>query len=132
MKPKDIQLADGSKIHAMDRGMIQIETCVNAEWPRRELRNVWYVPELRTNLFAACTLLERGDVWKLTKEKITCKRNGKIVLVGKRLNELINLEIRTVFPEAPTFACMATTTPDDLQIFHERIAHKGKTHIAKF
>lgn len=95
-KLRNVYLADGSKFQAMGTGNISLQTQVGNSWRNIDLNNVWYVPNIEVNLFAASASLEKGDEWMLMRDRVTCRRNGKILLVGERENGLITLDLRAI------------------------------------
>lgn len=55
-----VRIADGKRIFARGSGDINIRAFDGAEWKRKHLSNVLYVPELKYNLFSLGAALDKG------------------------------------------------------------------------
>ena len=66
----------------------------------RTLRNVRYIPEMRTNLISLGILDTNGYQWAVTDGILQVKAGDKIILKGKKHKNMYVLEGDTVCGEA--------------------------------
>lgn len=57
--PHGITAADGKFLPALGKGTLQIATVVNNKKQLKELKDVWYVPEISKNLFSVLATHDR-------------------------------------------------------------------------
>src|SRR5260221_7263473 len=122
--PVQIRVGNRAMINGIGRGVIKIKS----RGVSYEIQNVLYVPECARNLFSVGRALDRGYEERAVKDLWTLSMDGRVVLSGRRVDNMFKLEIEVVSPEANV---MVAEKSDDLQLWHERLGHQNKQHVQK-
>lgn len=87
-KPKDVNVANGEKLQTAGRGNVQVclNNCV------RTIGNVYYVPNLSTNLLSVSTLVGKGYKVSFSKSKCVIFDNDTIVATATLRNGVYQLD----------------------------------------
>jgi len=112
-----VTLGNNKELLVTGKGVILINTLVNNQWINSRLTDVWYVPELKKNLFAEGILTKKN--MKIIKEGDSAKvyENGKLVLCAVRTeNNLYKVLLKTIKNEA-------NLVTNDIKTWHERLGH---------
>lgn len=83
-KPKVITLGNGSAIHALGRGSIDILSYNGTKWIEKTLANALYVPKLCANLFSESRALDNGHEIHSRQSELHVLDGDNIVAVGAR------------------------------------------------
>ncbi|KAK9680311.1 GAG-pre-integrase domain [Popillia japonica] len=107
-----------------------MEMLINDVWQPGHLTNVWYVPNSKQNLFSAGAALDKGLLEYSNHKVCEFKRkDNTVVAVGVRqVSGTYKLLARVVMPDR---ICLAVES-NNLQAWHEKLAHQNKRHIHKF
>lgn len=126
-----VTTANGSTTQAIGKGTVDLIAEVNGRQEKIRLFDVWYVPEIRRNLFSVLAAQDKLENSVFISERESCllKVKDKIYFIGKRvknggLYKLNAQAIRNVTPELNTLS-----TENILQLYHERLAHQNKRHV---
>lgn len=129
--PHGIIAASGKPMPAIGKGTLKIVTRVNGNNQFTELKDVWYVPDIRKNLFSVLAAQDRNknSVFESSSEKCCLKVNNAPILYGTRRvgGGLYRAELKVLTPEVVNVA--ATTSNSVLQLYHERFGHQDKRHV---
>lgn len=131
--PHSITVANGKSLPAVGKGTIKIMTIVNKKNQIKYLENVWYVPEIKKNLFSVLATQDKNQssIFESTFQNCYLKIDGEIVLQGSRNagGGLFKAAIKTLVPEKQIDISMAINDDSVLQLYHERWGHQDKQHI---
>lgn len=124
--------ANGEVIEAIGKGSIQLEADVYSHKEPITLTNVWYVPSIKRNLFSVLAAQDKltNSIFESNAESCKMKNDGKVVLIGNRDKNggLYKLKVKTIMPK---LEMNHISTSQDLQLYHERLGHQNKRHVAK-
>jgi hypothetical protein len=119
---KQIQVGNCEKITAYGQGTINVEMNVGGKWHRNHLTNVWYIPEIGRNLFSMGQTTDKSFNLELDRKGCYFKKEGRVRLIGR----MVCCE-----PETPAEVFIASVT-DTVELWHERLCHQSKQHVARF
>ena len=118
-----LRLASSAVTPVAAIGNVKITTNVGKHSKRIELRNVLYVPELRTNLLSVSKLVDKGNHVTFTKEGATVHDGqNNVRLQAKRVGNLFYLS--QDIEEANTAAPLSSAAPSStIGEWHRRLGH---------
>lgn len=127
-----ISTANGEKLKAVGKGMIDIESVVGEKVYRFTLSDVWYVPCIKKNLFSVLAAHDKLPESRFVSIADICNfevKNDKII-VGerRRLGGLYKLHMRGVHPSVPA-EVNVIVKEDLMQLYHERFGHQNQRHV---
>lgn len=129
---KEIKFGDKGVMVAHGSGRINVEMFVNGKWVQNYMEDVWYVPGLMRNLFSVRHAAKRGIDYLVSGDLCQLKKERSLIAVGKASSaELYELNMRVLIPKEPAQVHLVTTV-NTLQLWHERLGHQNKRHVAKF
>ena len=109
------------KVEGVDE--IQIRTKIGGEWKHGTLKDVLYVPGLKTNLVSVGMAADNGNISTSKKEKAFLTRNNTIVAVRRRAGkEIYLLDIEAVVSRSQA-SLSVSDTPHSLTTWHQRFGH---------
>lgn len=115
-----VKLGNDDKLSVRAIGTIEIETLVNGRWSPMTIEDVWYVPDLKRNLFSEGVVTMKGFRIKKDDRKAEITFKGKTVAVAVRdSNNLYKMMIkpRKINNEANFVGSLT------LKEWHERLGH---------
>lgn len=125
-EPCTVTTANGKQVNALGKGSILMKT-KNEVW--FYLRNVWYVPQITTNLFSVLAAQDMNPKSVFQSRMITCslKVNKTVTVTGdrRRYGGLFKLNCKAIQPNRS----VVVNTVDTLQLYHERMGHQDKRHV---
>lgn len=128
--PIPVYLGDGSQMMAVGFGIIDIKMLVNGKWEKGHLKDAWFVPTCKQNLFSSGSALKNNLIEIGDKNKRIFKNGNNIKAVAIRnKGNMYRLEMRVILPEN---YCMLSSHTADLNIWHERLCHQNIRHVEKF
>ena len=131
--PHGITAASGKILPAVIKGTLKILTKIKGEKQFKELKEVWYVPDINKNLFSVLAAQDRNknSRFESTAKECWLKINNKAVLYGTRniSGGLYKVHMEVLLPDNPVEVNIATKTDSILQLYHERWGHQDKRHI---
>lgn len=131
--PHGITAANGKVLPALGKGTLQIVTIVNNKKQFKELKDVWYVPDISKNLFSVLAAQDRNreSLFESTYTECHLTINGEKVLQGKRTagGGLYKAAMEVLVPETQADVNMTVHKDSILQLYHERWGHQDKQHI---
>lgn len=131
-EPHKVMTANGEVIEAIGKGSIQLEADINGHKELLVLTNVWYVPSIERNLFSVLAAQDtlKNSIFQSTAQSCNVKNDDKVILVGNRdkYGGLYKLHVKVLMPE---LEINQLTTSHNLQLYHERLGHQNKRHVAK-
>ena len=131
-KYQDVTTANGDVVRAIGHGTIRVESYVNGKKHDFTLTEVWYIPDIRKNLFSTLAAQDKHPDSVFISKTKACffKLFDEVWLEGSRnrLGGLYRLHIRPIKPTIPT-EVNAITSENVLQLYHERFGHQNKRHI---
>lgn len=129
-EPKKVEIAAGTSIDALGHGVINVKIKVNGKWTTNHLEEIWYVPDIGTNLFSQSVSLYKGYEWHTSIEGTKCMKNGQVYLTGYLKDGLNILNMLAVLPNVSAKVYTVNST-NVLQLYHERLGHQNKVHVMK-
>lgn len=127
-----ISTANGDKLKAVGKGVIEIESVVGGKLQRFCLSDVWYVPCIKKNLFSVLAAHDKVPVSQFVSSANVChfKVGANILIVGERRCQggLYKLNMRGVNPSIAGEVNL-TVKEDLLQLYHERFGHQNVRHV---
>lgn len=124
-----VTAANGQTIEALGKGTIRAEVDVCGRREQITLKDVWYVPNIKMNLFSVLAAHDHefDTVFESTPDTCILKVAGYTRLIGKRQRNggLYKLNLSCLTPKINVNAVL--TNP--LQVYHERLAHQNKRHV---
>lgn len=127
-----VMTANGEMIEAIGKGSIQLQADVKGRQELVTLTNVWYIPSIQRNLFSVLAAQDKmnNSIFQSTGQSCYVKNNGKIILVGNRdkYGNLYKLNVKVLKPK---LEINQLTMSQNLQLYHERLGHQNKRHVAK-
>jgi hypothetical protein len=128
-----ITVGNGSKIMAEGTGDINILAFNGAEWIRKHIANVLYVPGIHMNLFSSGKVMDRGHRLQSNKEHCEILKDDNIVAVGVRQNGLFQMLFKVIQPTGVDVAVVNMAVKRvSLRSWHERLGHQNIAHVRKF
>lgn len=115
--PKEIVIANGTTIQALCSGNLTVSTKVNNRIESINIYNVFYVPEITTNLLSVSQILKKGNKIKFEKEVCNIFNAGGSLIAEAVLSDNV-YKLKLNFPDV----MMANLTVTS-QILHRRFAH---------
>lgn len=113
-----LSLADSSTLMVRGRGNIRVTSHVKGKEINVNLQDVYYVPELRRNLFSVGAAQKHGVNVQTEGNQMQFWRNGKCIIVANRTN---NNLYRCAFE--PKRSVEVNTVANELRRWHERLGH---------
>lgn len=118
-----VKLGNHEKLDVKGIGTIEIEKWVNRKWIAGRIDNVWYVPDLKRNLFSEGVITKKGFSIVKDNEKAEIFEKGKLVAQAScEDNNLykIWIHVKTINIEANSVSA------GSLKLWHERLGHINK------
>lgn len=86
-----VHLGDGAKVQVIGEGNIKLNAFNGKCWSVVNLENVFFVPELKVNLFSVVSALDKG--LQMLSNNTECKfiKNNKIIVISKRVDRLFKM-----------------------------------------
>jgi hypothetical protein len=113
----DVKFGDNSKVSVMGKGRVSIQT---KEDSTHNISNVFYVPDLKTNLLSVGQLQERG--YEISIKNGVCQiRDDNLSLIAQ-----INMTTNRMFPlylNSTIQSCFLATMNNDAWLWHLRYGH---------
>ena len=133
-EPHTLQVANGSVAEAVGKGVVLLEATVGQVKHKVELRDVWYVPKLKRNLFSVLAAHDKHDNSCFVSSSQMCSLivNNEKVVVGTRTQSggLFKLLARTVMPpQSAEVNIVNSGSLKLIQLYHERMGHQNKRHV---
>jgi transposase InsO family protein len=121
-----VSLADGTSVQASGVGTAILNLLVNGENVRTNLRNVYYCPELDSNLISLGTLEKKGCTFTAGKGLLRVSNpDSETALEANRVGTLYVANLAST--EGPIKANKAAT----MNLWHQRLAHLNEKDIVK-
>lgn len=127
-KVKEVTVANGDVIFAEGRGEVDVLAFDGISWNKKFLKDVMFVPELKSSLFSITRALDKG--YHLQSDAHMCKlvSENTPIAVGVRDGNVF----RMLFKEAPQTAHYAGNITGDLKDWHEKLGHQNLGHVRDF
>ncbi|UYV84554.1 hypothetical protein LAZ67_X002600, partial [Cordylochernes scorpioides] len=113
-----IYLGDNSTLLAEGMGDIEIQAYVDGGWYNTYIRNVFYSPQLKKNLYSLSTSTRRGFNVIIKHDKLQIFMENDLKAVGVRHDGLYRMLFKVTSSSQGYF-----TSENKLQLWHERLAH---------
>ncbi|GBN59690.1 hypothetical protein AVEN_35779-1 [Araneus ventricosus] len=132
----EITTANGKVLPALGKGTLQIVTVFNNKKQFKELKDVWYVPEIIKNLFSVLAIHDRYGNSRFVSTATMCwlKNDDICVLHGSRSKgrRLFKTNMKVIIPKLKIEVNLAKSVDSLLQLYHERCGHQDKRHEKSF
>ena len=113
---KEVELADGTTIRAKGVGTIEIDILVAGETVTQPLFDVYYIPDLDSNLLSIGCIERKGYSINVRNGKMTVEDSYEVRMEATRINTLYILNQPD---ETKTHRAMVTKTDtNDVEIWH--------------
>lgn len=148
---KNVKVGNGNILEVRGKGRVELVAIVNNTSIKTTLVDVLYVPQLKFNLFSVSTALDKG--YKITMNNEHCKildKNGNTRALATRSGKLYKMNFKTCtettigeHKSSPNVAfpsrsknndvsdCQIVETVENVNIWHERLAHQGISHVKR-
>lgn len=114
-----VRFGDDSRIDIKGKGSI---TFIAKNGERRSLPDVYYIPELRSNIVSLGQATEAGCDVRMREDYLTLfDRNGKLLVKAKRSRN----RLYKVIMEVETSKCLQLVVSSDSKLWHARLGHIG-------
>lgn len=126
--PLKINVAkEDQSMNATKVGSVKAISKVESEKIAIDIKQVYYVPDLRNNLLSVKSLTRSGIEVLFSYNVATLKKNGQIVGVAKLKNDLYELQLEIVRPSANS--CLKIDKMKDT--WHRRLGHLNQQYVYK-
>lgn len=133
--PKKLQLANGGTVEVLGKGSVEIKSNVYNKVIPLDLHEVWFVPEIKKNLFSVLAAHERrkNSTFMSSVNKCSVKIDNRLVLLGTREegSGLFKLLVKTN-SQGSNDESNVVDDCSKIQLYHERFAHQNKKHVKSF
>lgn len=114
-------LGDNGICDAKGTGKVMIDKFVNGKWIRGVIENVFYVPNLRKNLFSVGVCTSKGYEVQFKGHSVIVYANNKVMAFGeKQDNDIYRMFFRTI-TSFQTNSNEFNLVVADLKTWHERL-----------
>lgn len=121
-----VKLGNNEKLQVKGIGIIEIQKWINGKWIDGKIENVWFIPDLKRNLFSEGVITRKGFSIVKGNEHANIYENNLLIASALRdENNLYNLQIRVKFPKAEA----NSVSVGSLQTWHERLGHLNKKSL---
>lgn len=129
VKKKISAAKNGVFLEALGIGNIRINSYVNNVKVPCEIKNVYYVPEVKMNLLSVSKLEGSGLNIVFANNTMKAFYNNQIVMLGKKVGSLYRVEF-----EIDNLSCNYTQNKsinkiNSMQLWHRRLGHLGYDNI---
>lgn len=125
-----VTAANGQTIEAIGKGNIRAVAKCNGKVEQLLLKDVWYVPQIKRNLFSVLAThnVSSKSTFESTPKQCILKVDGVIKAIGTRKIDggLYKLDINCIRPNKLEVNQLLT---NPLQLYHERLVHQNKRHV---
>ncbi|KAG5895285.1 hypothetical protein JTB14_029118 [Gonioctena quinquepunctata] len=118
-KSRLINSGDGSCIHALGKGKINIKTFNGRTWIPSVIENVLYVPSLKCNLLSAWTVLDKGN---------EMQSDNEIRKQQKMYEMIFEVEKEGIEPLA-TNQIGVKCKQDHIKTWYQHLGHQDMNHV---
>lgn len=130
--PEVVNAAGGQKLVAYGCGQVNVKTLVAGKWLENHLTDVWYVPDLKYQLFSVSHALTKGLNVVFKNQFCLVKNGNQTIAIGQKSeNGLFLMEMLAKNPRKPATVLISSSS-DTLQVMHERMVHQNKKHCIEF
>lgn len=127
-QPEDIILGDGRVILARGKGDIKLEAFNGSNWMDTTMYNVFYVPDIKVNLFSVACALDRDYLLMSNNNKCYfLNQDGSVAAEAIRDRKMFVMKLRVV--QKPSVLLGVNVT--SLQEWHEVLAHQNFEHVRR-
>lgn len=130
IKPEEITIGNGDKVHAIGRGSIEILSFDGEKWIERRLLKVLYVPKLCTNLFSSTKAMDNGHTLRSDKFKLELLDKNRVVAVGVRRGTMFHMLFKVI--ERNNEMANLAEKVSTLKTWHKRLGHQNAVHVRSF
>src|SRR4051812_27928044 len=115
MTPIEIRLGNHSKIYARGKGMINMSLTTNNNSVTATLQDVFYVPEIKENLFSIQNAIKRGFTLKIENNLAVLYHKSTPILTATSQGNLYYINGIVIYPQAN----VATDQQEVTRLWHE-------------
>lgn len=91
--PVDIKVGDGFSLKAEKIGNINMKFNVNGKWVETEIKNIFYVPNMRKNLLSVSSIVKQGNLVVFNNDNADVfNGRNQLIAVAYRKGKLFELE----------------------------------------
>jgi len=124
-----VYIGNGKALDCVGMGSIPCAMLVDGEIKDGKLKDVWYVPELSTNLLSVSCLTANGWTVDFAEQRCTIRSAaGAVAARAVKENNMYRVQMATAKNSAEAHVA-ATTEP--AQLWHERLGHVGAARLGK-
>lgn len=123
---KYVQIGDGKELKVAGIGLVEGQTFDGVNWLHTTLSDVYYVPDLKCNLFSTTVVLMKGYEMKVSSNMWKLTLNGAVRAIGKLENKLFKLLFRKYEPGESSNLCFENKSLKD---FHCILGHQNVNMI---
>ncbi len=135
MKKVPVRLGNGSIVHAVGIGTVDVSTTHDGNVCEFSLQNVYHVPDLTNNFLSVSAMTRVGNVHAVFDDrgvKILDKETCEVLGYGKLIGNVYLLScdaIVTVNSLQNKGSCRRKVSNNHLQLWHERLGHCGANRL---
>ena len=121
---KTVFLADGTKVAASGVGKVVLKILIEGEDWEIHLPEVYYIPELDSNLISLGVLERKGLTWTGSKGNLQVYNKNYLILEASWVNTLYILD------QTPTLQILSVQKHfKDLNIWHQQLGHLNERDV---
>ena len=116
-----VKIADDKLLPAIGVGTVIIQEKVNGQFIERELQDVFFVPNLKRNLFSIPAINDKKFSFHAYERKCEVRdSSGKLSSIGYRNDKLFKMRFKV---KLPAECNVAQANPRKNMLWHERMGH---------
>lgn len=124
-KPVQISVAkNGQYITATKKGSLEVTSNLGIQGT---LEDVLYCPDVPYNLLSVTKMIAAGMTATFNERGVEIKRDGKMVMQGKPLNNLMSVDFIVNIELLNNISHTLSSFRTDYEIWHQRLGHIGKS-----
>ena len=117
--PIEIRLGNHSKIYARGKGTIDMSLTTNNDTVTATLHDVFYVPDIKENLFSIQNAIKRGFSLKIENNTAVLYNKNTPILTATSYGNLYYINGSVIYPQSNVAIDQQETT----RLWHERLGH---------
>ena len=142
-EPTEVEACDGNTLYATHIGKIKLDIIITNQYGEDEecrltIKDVYYCPEMNTNLISLGTLVRNGLSFGASKKRLTVTDDdGDVIMEGALVNTLFKLRLSAVADSKArdVAKAMVAGNPavrrETAKYWHETMGHLNYTDLAK-
>lgn len=125
---KQVKVGNGTLLEVRGTGNIKLRSWNGQKWLDTELKNVFFVPELKVNLFSVSSALDKGFILQSNKEKCELLDDkGNVRAVAERQGKMFKMCFSNFIQSEPE----QCNKVESILNWHKKLAHVNFEQVKK-